>query len=155
MTSEQMGHPGGVYGWCVAAAHQLCSTQLALGSRLDTALARPGRSALSAAAHGDHAPAVKLLLTYGANPDVKDGDGDAYPVHWVQSPEVASLLVEAGANLTVRNRLGERAEETSKRMNRPEVEEVYRDGRAVPRMGWVPVAKPKKEHAPPVAAREE
>lgn len=99
---------------------------------------------------------MKLLLTYGANPDVQDGDGDAYPVHWAQSPEVASLLVEAGANLTVRNRLGERAEETAKRMNRPEVEEVYRDGRLVPRMGWVPVAKPKKEQAAPaLAAREE
>lgn len=87
---------------------------------------------------------MKLLLAQGANPDVQDGDGDAYPVHWVMSPEVASVLVEAGANLRMRNRLGERAEETAKRMNRPEVEEVYRDGGLVPRMGWVPVAKPRR-----------
>ena len=26
LTSEQMGHPGGVYGWCVTAAPHPCST---------------------------------------------------------------------------------------------------------------------------------
>ena len=50
LTTDQMNYPGGVYGW----------------------------TALSAAVHSDHAEAVRVLLTFGANPDWQDGDGDNY-----------------------------------------------------------------------------
>ena len=87
LTTDQMNYPGGVYGW----------------------------TALSAAVHGDHAEAVKVLLTFGANPDWQDGDGDCYPCHWACSTEVATILVEAGAHVGKRNRLGETPEDAARR----------------------------------------
>ena len=87
LTTDQMNYPGGVYGW----------------------------TALSAAVHSDHAEAVRVLLTFGANPDWQDGDGDNYPVHWACSAEVASILVEAGTHVGKRNRLGETAADASRR----------------------------------------
>ena len=84
---DQLNQPNGVYGW----------------------------SALSAAVHGDHAEAVKLLLASGANPNWQDGDGDSFPVNWASSANVASLLVEAGCLLHVRNRQGEIPADTARR----------------------------------------
>ena len=61
------------------------------------------RSVLSAAVDGNEPLAVRLLLRRGANPNLRDGDGDRYPLHWASAygdhDECAELLVQAGAAL--------------------------------------------------------
>ena len=57
---------------------------------------------LSAAVEGNEPLAVRLLLRKGANPNLQDGDGDRYPLHWASAfgdyDECAELLVQAGAS---------------------------------------------------------
>ena len=43
------------------------------------------KTPLSAAVDGNEPLAVRLLLRRGANPDLRDGDGDRYPLHWASS----------------------------------------------------------------------
>ena len=61
------------------------------------------KSPLSAAVDGNEPLAVRLLLRRGANPDLQDGDGDRYPLHWAAAfgdySECAELLVQVGASL--------------------------------------------------------
>lgn len=146
VSTDQLNQPSGVYGW----------------------------SALSAAVHGDHAAAVQLLLASGANPNWQDGDGDCFPINWASSAEVASLLVEAGCTLHVRNRQGELPADAARRW-RPwphtmhprnhtslfthglctlssrksclAVAMVCDEGGRNPRASWVPLAKPKPHMA--------
>ena len=55
------------------------------------------RSVLSAAVDGNEPLTVRLLLRRGANPDLRDGDGDRYPLHWASAygdhNECAELLL--------------------------------------------------------------
>ena len=59
------------------------------------------KTVLSAAVDGNAPLAVRLLLRRGANPNLQDGDGDRYPLHWASAfgdhAECAELLVQAGA----------------------------------------------------------
>jgi ankyrin repeat protein len=68
------------------------------------------RSPLSAAVDGNEPLAVRLLLRRGANPNLQDGDGDRFPLHWASSngdhEECAQLLVQAGASVDVRDANG-------------------------------------------------
>ena len=68
------------------------------------------KTPLSAAVDGNEPLAVRLLLRRGANPDLQDGDGDRYPLHWASAfgdhDECAELLVQAGASLDARDKDG-------------------------------------------------
>ena len=68
------------------------------------------RSVLSAAVDGNEPLAVRLLLRRGANPNLRDGDGDRYPLHWASAygdhDECAELLVQAGAALEAHDARG-------------------------------------------------
>ena len=68
------------------------------------------KTPLSAAVEGNEPLAVRLLLRKGANPDLQDGDGDRYPLHWASAfgdhDECAELLVQAGASLDARDARG-------------------------------------------------
>ena len=44
-----------------------------------------------------HIPLLKFLLSVGANPNLKDNDGDT-PLHVCESAEVAELLLASGAD---------------------------------------------------------
>jgi len=61
------------------------------------------KTPLAAAVDGNEPLAVRLLLRRGANPNIRDGDGDRYPLHWASTfgdhDECAQLLVQAGASL--------------------------------------------------------
>ena len=48
---------------------------------------------------------LKYLIEYGANLNAKDKEENT-PLHFAFSPEVAFLLIENGANLSMRNELG-------------------------------------------------
>ena len=65
------------------------------------------KTPLSAAVDGNEPLAVRLLLRRGANPNLRDGDGDRYPLHWASAfgdhDECAELLVQAGAVLDARD----------------------------------------------------
>ena len=68
------------------------------------------KSPLSFAVEGNEPNAVRLLLRRGANPNLQDGDGDRYPLHWASTfgdhDECAELLVQAGASLDARDAHG-------------------------------------------------
>jgi len=68
------------------------------------------KTPLSAAVDGNEPLAVRLLLRRGANPDLQDGDGDRYPLHWASAfgdhDECAELLLQAGASLEARDANG-------------------------------------------------
>ena len=76
--SDMLAQAGGVYGW----------------------------SALAAAVHKNHEEVISALLDAGANPNQQDEDGDNFPLHWAKQPAAAELLVNAGADLSVLNRVG-------------------------------------------------
>lgn len=71
------------------------------------------KTPLSAAVDGNEPLAVRLLLRRGANPDLQDGDGDRYPLHWASAfgdhDECCELLVQAGASLDARDKKGHTA----------------------------------------------
>jgi len=48
---------------------------------------------------------LEYLLGLGANPNVLDINGEA-PIHMVQNPKSAELLIEAGANVNIQNKEG-------------------------------------------------
>jgi ankyrin repeat protein len=77
------------------------------------------KTPLSAAVDGNEPLAVRLLLRRGANPDLRDGDGDRYPLHWASSfgdhDECAELLVQAGASLDARDAHGQTPLEFARR----------------------------------------
>mmetsp|Transcript_1818 Transcript_1818/g.5187 ORF Transcript_1818/g.5187 Transcript_1818/m.5187 type:complete len:658 (+) Transcript_1818:24-1997(+) len=68
------------------------------------------KTPLSAAVDGNEPLAVRLLLRRGANPNLQDGDGDRYPLHWASAfgdhDECAEILVQAGASLDARDANG-------------------------------------------------
>ena len=65
-----------------------------------------GYTPLHAAASYGHTELTRLLVTkYGALVNTKDMEGDT-ALHLAESEEVASLLVELGADPTIRNDLG-------------------------------------------------
>ena len=86
----------------LAAGHDVNELSDDRGSR--------GKSVLSAAVDGNAPLAVRLLLRRGANPNLRDGDGDRYPLHWASAfgdhAECAELLVQAGAVLDARDAKG-------------------------------------------------
>ncbi|XP_049416499.1 ankyrin repeat and SOCS box protein 16 isoform X2 [Epinephelus fuscoguttatus] len=63
-----------------------------------------GKTALHDACMGSHAVCVQLLLSHGADPDMRAEDGSA-PLHLctsAQSFQCAELLIEGGADVSVR-----------------------------------------------------
>lgn len=48
---------------------------------------------------------VELLIQLGADPNIKELPGEEAPLHSVSSPEVASLLINAGADVQARTRI--------------------------------------------------
>ena len=89
------------------------------------------KTPLSAAVDGNEPLAVRLLLRRGANPNLQDGDGDRYPLHWAAAfgdhEECAQLLVHAGAALEARDAQGRSPLEFARQPSlrgRPKVEAV-------------------------------
>ena len=68
------------------------------------------KSPLSSAVDGNEPLAVRFLLQRGADPNLRDGDGDRYPLHWAAAfgdyEESAELLLQVGASLDVRDANG-------------------------------------------------
>mmetsp|Transcript_34814 Transcript_34814/g.96160 ORF Transcript_34814/g.96160 Transcript_34814/m.96160 type:complete len:160 (-) Transcript_34814:97-576(-) len=113
--SEMLKEVGGVYGW----------------------------TALSAAAYNNHKDVVSALLDAGADPNLSDDDGDHYPLHWAKRTECAKLLIDAGANPSVRNRRGMTPLEVARQENNEAVAKVLKDGVDNPRTPWEPPSAPK------------
>jgi hypothetical protein len=67
-------------------------------------------TALAYAIWGQQADAVRMLLARGADPDLSDGDSNYCPLHWASygkdNTELVGLLVDAGADLTVKTARG-------------------------------------------------
>ena len=65
---------------------------------------------LAFASAGNEPLAVRLLLRHGANPNLQDGDGDRYPLHWASAfgdhAECAEILLQASAALDARDAFG-------------------------------------------------
>lgn len=62
-----------------------------------------GETALHRAVWADDIDIIKLLLSYGANPNILDVDRYT-PLHIVQSPEAAQTLMKGGANPYIKDR---------------------------------------------------
>lgn len=65
-----------------------------------------GYSPIHAAVSYSHIDVIQLLLSAGANPNLRDPDGDC-PLHVVETPEVADILLSNGADPTLLNNAGE------------------------------------------------
>ena len=70
---------------------------------------RRHKTPLSAAVDGNEPLAVRLLLRRGANPDLADGDGDRFPLHWAAAnghKECIQVLVSFDADTRVQDKKG-------------------------------------------------
>src|SRR5439155_522999 len=63
------------------------------------------KSGLSWAVERGNAKTVKLLLENGADPNIKNEDGDT-PLHLCKSKEIAELLLAKNADVKARNKSG-------------------------------------------------
>ncbi|CAI9731786.1 repeat domain-containing 46-like [Octopus vulgaris] len=63
-----------------------------------------GKTALHLAAIRGYSEIIELLLNHGANPNIKDRNGNT-PLHWCGHIESTDLLVSHGASLSIRNKM--------------------------------------------------
>lgn len=101
--------------WRAAEYGDLSRLKLLLehGCDIDAFCDDPGwrkKTPLSSAVDGNEPLAVRFLLQRGANPNLQDGDGDRFPLHWTAAfgdhHECAQILLQAGADVNVRDASG-------------------------------------------------
>ncbi|GAB1601555.1 ankyrin repeat domain-containing protein 46-like [Argonauta hians] len=66
--------------------------------------AKSGKTALHLASIRGYSEIMELLLNHGADPNIKDRNGNT-PLHWCGHVESTDLLVGHGASLCVRNKM--------------------------------------------------
>lgn len=102
--------------WIAAADNNLPKVKEYLASKLFTANSKDdnGYTPLHAAAEYTHLDLLKYLVEQDGNVNVQDNDGDT-PLHACETVEAASVLLDLGAQLDIRNNEGltplEKAEE--------------------------------------------
>lgn len=69
-----------------------------------------GYTPMHAAASYDHLELLQYLKQHGGNPNAQDGDGDT-PLHHCENVNTARLLVQMGADFTIKNKEGKTAGE--------------------------------------------
>jgi hypothetical protein len=113
--------------WIAASDGDLAGVQsyLQRGISID-AQDENGYSALHAATSYSHAELVAFLLNQGAQPNIRDADGDT-PLFTCEEPHVAQLLIQAGADPTVRNTEGKSAAEVAAEDERRDMELFLRE----------------------------
>ena len=79
----------------------LLAEQPALAAAVDDRRPHDGWTALHAAAFAGHAPVVRLLLRYGADPHIREAGDDTTPLHWAAArsdPDTVRALLDAGSD---------------------------------------------------------
>ena len=126
---EDINHIGGDgYHLLKSAAEQnepgFIRALLDLGAKADTT--STGDTALHTALSNDHLEIAELLMTAGADINQQDADGWS-ALHYCRSRKAVSMIVDAGADLSLEDDVGNTAAESFVTFGRPDLSEFLQD----------------------------